>query len=222
MLKGFCMKKCLFATLSVLALLFALALIPLWMQFSTRRDIYRSGKNIPARYTAIVPGARIYSSGKPSAILRDRLDKAIQLYQIGKVERILCSGDHGTKRYDELNSMKQYLLSKGVDSTDIFLDHAGFNSYNTIVRARRVFAVTDAIVVTQKYHLPRMLYIAKRSGITADGYIADKRYYPKINRFRKREVAARIKSFFEVHLKLKPRFLGDPIPIHGSSRKSCD
>lgn len=199
-----------------------ISIVPFYMSFKMRKYIISDIMEVPGSYTALVPGAMVYGNGKPSPVLRDRLKSAIELYNKGIVKNILVSGDHGKKYYDEVNGMKKYLLKQGVDSLDLFLDHAGFNTYNTIVRAKKIFNVENVIITTQKYHLPRALYIARKKRINAYGYISDKRKYPLMKYYKRREYLARIKSFFEVKFFIRPKFLGKQIPITGNSKLSWD
>lgn len=198
------------------------SIIPFYISLRMNKFIISEISQVPKSYTALVPGAMVYGNGNPTPILRDRLRSALELYQKGIVKRILVSGDHGKKYYDEVNGMKKYLLKNGVDSSDLFLDHAGFNTYNTVIRAKKIFNVQNVIITTQKYHLPRALFIARKNKINAYGYISDKRKYPLIRHYKRREYLARIKSFFEVIFFIKPRFLGKKIPITGNSLLSWD
>lgn len=184
--------------------------------------IYEKTDSIPKCYTALVLGAFVYNNGNPSGILRDRLDKGIELYTKKKINRFLLSGDHGTFKYDEVNNMKEYLLNKGVSTKDIFLDHAGFDTYNSAVRAKEIFNVENVIIVTQEFHLARAVYIARKKGLNAFGAIADKLKYPSLPYLKKREWLARIKAFIEVVTNRDPKFLGPKIPITGDSRLSYD
>lgn len=184
--------------------------------------IFESKNRLPQKYCCIVLGAKVYKSGGLSVTLKDRVEKSLELYKSGKIKRFLLSGDHGRKNYDEVNNMKDYLVKKGVAEKDIFLDHAGFNTYNSMVRAKKVFQINNAIIVTQRFHLPRAVYIARKAGIDAYGYVADRRKYVahKFNVIR--EMLARVKSFFEVQSGVRPRYLGKKIPITGDSRLSYD
>lgn len=213
-----------FKILLVILILFSLFILtmPFLLGISMNKYIISNISDVPGSYTALVPGALVYNSGNPSPVLKDRLKSALDLYNKGIVKRILVSGDHGTKNYDEVNGMKRYLLRNGVDSSDIFLDHAGFNTYNSIVRAKKIFNVENMIITTQKYHLPRALFIARKKKINAYGYIADKRKYPLIRHYKRREYLARIKSYFEVKFFIPPKYLGKMIPITGDSRISWD
>lgn len=184
--------------------------------------IYKDIKNIPSAYTALVPGSLVYGDSSLSFIVKDRIDKAIELYKAGKVKRILVSGDHGTKRYDEVNCMKKFLKEQHIPEKDIFTDHADFDTYSSIIRAYKVFKASDLIIVSQEYHLFRALYIAHKKGLKANGIIADKRTYPGMRGFKIREYPANVKAFIYVLLNISPHFLGPVIPITGDSKKSYD
>ena len=186
---------------------------------STGAHIVTTPEQAPAAEVAIVLGARVYPDGTPSPMLADRLATAIELYKQGKVKKLLLSGDHGTATYDEVNVMLRYCLDRGVPDQDLFTDHAGFDTYDTMYRARDVFKVTDALVVTQDFHLPRAVYIARTLGLDATGVVADIQPYAGEWRFALREWPARVKAFFQLHVtKPGPRFLGPVIPIDGDGR----
>ncbi len=155
---------------------------------------------------ALVFGAGVHSNGTVSQVLADRLDTAIDLYVAGKVDRLLLSGDHGTPEYDEVDAMRVYVSSRGVPDRAIALDHAGFDTYSSVVRAHRVFGVDRAVLVSQSYHLPRALYIARAEGIDAQGVPADKRSYRGMLWFQLREVLSRSKAFVDVLIHRSPRF----------------
>lgn len=203
----------------LLGILMALSFL---IRSSSKPFIYQDAHKIPQAYTGLVLGARVYPSGRPSLILKDRLDAAILLYEQKKITRILLSGDHGQKHYDEVNHMKNYLLNQNIPGKDIFLDHAGFDTYNSLFRAREVFEVKDLIIITQTFHLSRALYIARGLGLTAYGFAADKRLYAKAAAYEIRELAARLKAFLELNFRAAPRFLGKRIPITGESKASWD
>lgn len=202
-----------------LSVLISADLAVIWISYGY---IHNDADDLTPAYTVLVPGARVYSDGRPSQILTDRLDKALELYKAGKVKRFLLSGDHGILQYDEVNHMKDYLLSAGVPLSDIFTDHAGFDTYNSITRAKEVFEVNTMIIVTQKFHLKRAVFIARMKGLTVQGYVADKRKYASMPLLFFREKAARIKAFWEVQINRKPRFYGNKIPIKGNSINSHD
>ena len=168
----------------------------------------------------LVLGAGLKADGTPNFMLQDRLDKGIELYKAGVAPKLLLSGDNGQVEYDEVNAMKKYALDAGVPSEDVFLDHAGFSTYESMYRARDIFLVKKAIIVTQKYHQYRSLYIAKGLGIEGYGIIAEPRTYGGQLKRDIREILARDKDFFMVILKPEPTYLGDTIPISGSGLPS--
>lgn len=171
----------------------------------------------------IVLGARVYSNGTVSPILADRLDAGIEAYESGFADKLLLSGDHGRKEYDEVNGMKAYVAERNLPQEDIFLDHAGFNTYDSIFRAKRIFKAKSILISTQAYHLKRAVYIARRIGLEAWGIPADRRDYPKMAYYELREKAARIKDFIKVNLlKSEPRYLGEDMPITGDGRMTWD
>ena len=155
-------------TISKLIVLFTVVLIAFLITVNfiivrkSREYLYDKVTDVPRCYTAIVLGAKVSQSGAPSDFLQDRLDAAIELYKNKKINRLLLSGDHGQHNYDEVNNMKNYLLKHGISTADIFLDHAGFDTYNSMVRAREIFQVDSAIIVSQRFHLSRAIYIARK------------------------------------------------------------
>lgn len=170
----------------------------------------------------LVLGAKVNSDGTLSHMLEDRTETGIELYESGAGKKILASGDHGTASYDEVNHMKQYAVDKGVDPEDVFLDHAGFSTYESMYRARDVFEVKSAVVVTQKYHLYRAIYNARQLGIEAYGVAADKRMYGKPIYNFVRESLARCKDFVMCIIEPEPTYLGEAVPISGSASASDD
>ena len=170
----------------------------------------------------LVPGALVYGT-TPSAMLQDRLDAAVEWYEAGCSDRILVSGDHGRDGYDEVNAMRAYLEEAGIPPERIFLDHAGFDTYDTLLRARDVFQVRSALIATQRFHLLRALYIADRLGVEAIGVETDRRAYGRESWYRIREYFARCKAFLDCEvLHSQPTFLGEPIPISGSGLATRD
>lgn len=164
----------------------------------------------------IVLGAGVRDDGTPSHMLEDRLLTAVELYNSGAAPKIIMSGDHGSKDYDEVNVMKEFAISHGVPSEDIFMDHAGFSTYESMYRARDIFEVRNAVIVTQEYHLYRALYVAEKLGIEAYGVSADLRSYRAQSYREAREAIARVKDFFYTIFKPEPTYLGDTIPVSGS------
>lgn len=177
-----------------------------------------------APYDAVlVLGAKVHSNERLSPILRDRVDCALRLYNVRLTDRILFSGDHGQDDYDEVNACKHYALDSGVALEDIFLDHAGFSTYESMYRARDVFEVKRVLIVTQRFHLSRAVYIARSMGLDAYGVPADARRYYGAAYNALREFFARPKDFLYVKLfQPTPTYLGDTIPISGSGLPSHD
>ena len=163
----------------------------------------------------IILGAGIVE-GKPSHMLEDRLLEGIKLYQNNISDKIIMSGDHGRKEYDEVNVMKNYAIQKGVPSENIFMDHAGFSTYESIYRARDIFKARKVVIVTQKYHLYRALYIENQLGIEAYGVGADPRQYVGKTYREMREILARNKDFIKCIFKPEPTYLGETIPVNGN------
>ena len=163
----------------------------------------------------LVLGALVRDGGKPSGILEDRLITGIQAYESGASDRLLMSGDHGQDDYDEVNAMKDYALEAGIPSENIFMDHAGFSTYESLYRARDIFQVKTVLIVTQEYHLYRALYVARALGLNAYGLTSDRGTYAGMARFEAREILARMKDFFYAIFQPLPTYLGDVIPITG-------
>jgi len=179
---------------------------------------------IPKADAILVLGAYVFPSGTVSTMLNDRLTEAYQLYEQGKADKILVSGDHGQVDYDEVNAMKKFLIDKGVPANNIFMDHAGFSTYESLYRARDIFQVKKVIVVTQEYHLMRAVFIARELGVEAYGVPSDLRDYGEVMiQYRFREVAARNKDFITAKFtRPQPAFLGEAIPMTGDGRATDD
>lgn len=163
----------------------------------------------------IVLGCGVWGD-TPTTLLSDRLDAAIALYRAGVAPKILMSGDHGRTDYDEVNVMRQYALDRGVPSVDIFMDHAGFSTYETMYRAQDIFGVRRAVVVTQKYHLYRALYDAAAFDIEAKGTVATGHEFAGQKRWEAREVLARVKDFIWCIFQPEPTYRGPKIDLKGS------
>ena len=164
----------------------------------------------------MVLGASVNSDGTPSPMLKDRLDTAIDLYRSGAAPKLLLSGDNGQVVYNEVQGMKNYATEAGVPEEDIFLDHAGFSTYESVYRAKYIFKVESLIVVTQTYHLYRALYGCERMGMTALGAASDQDTYSGQEMREIREVMARDKDLIKWVFKPEPTFLGEAIPISGN------
>lgn len=172
----------------------------------------------------IVLGAGVKSDGMPCDMLIDRLKIAIEVYNKAPNAKILLSGDHGSKTYNEVKAMKKYVMENSdIDESDIFLDHAGFSTYDTMYRAESIFKVESAIVITNKYHLPRALYIGNSRGIEVYGISSDIRNYMNIDSYKTREKLAQMKDFLYVNIfKPEPTYLGEEIPINSSDGRITD
>ena len=170
----------------------------------------------------LILGAGVWDDNQPSHMLSDRLDEGIALYKAGVAPKILMSGDHGRVDYDEVNVMKDYAVERGVPAEDIFMDHAGFSTYESMYRADYIFQVEKMIVVTQKYHMYRALYICDKMGIEAYGVNSDPREYAGQAARDVRECVARIKDVFTCMYKPEPTYLGDVIPIDGDGNATND
>ena len=167
----------------------------------------------------MVLGAGLWD-GEPSPMLRERLDFGLQVYDTGCTDRMLMSGDHGQEDYDEVNAMKAYAADYGVPSDNVFMDHAGFSTYESMYRARDVFDVEKMVIVTQSYHLYRAVYDARKLGIDAYGVKAEKLKYPLTNDVR--EAVARVKDFIWCIANPEPTYLGEEIPISAGGSLTDD
>ena len=184
--------------------------------------IYQTAETAPSKPVALVLGASVIGNKVMSSIFEDRVEVARQLYEQGKVGRILISGDHLQDNYDEVNIAKQYLLDHQVPPEIIFLDHAGIDTYDSLYRAKYIFKVQALLVVTQDFHLPRALYLARHFGLDVAGVSADLHKYANMNRIIIRESLARVKAYLDTLLRVKSRYLGTIIDINGDSRASWD
>jgi SanA protein len=210
-----------FSILIIFVLLLTLIINQLIIRKS-RPFILAKSTDLPQVQTALVLGAKVFNNGNLSDIFKDRLDTALELYNNKKVTKILVSGDHGTKEYDEVNAAKNYLLEKGVTPEDIFLDHAGFDTYDSLYRAKAIFEVKSLIITTQNFHLPRAVYLGNKMNIETYGLSADKHEYYGQTRNIIREWFARVKAWMNLALGSKPKYLGDKIPITGDGQLSWD
>ncbi len=160
-----------------------------------------------------VLGAGVLRDGSLSPILVDRVEAAIRLYVGHKVQKILVTGDNSSIYHNEVNPVRNYLLKNNIPDQDIFLDHAGFDTYSSMYRARDVFQVKSMIIVTQSFHLPRAVFLARALGIEAYGMNADNGNY-KISNYV-REIFADVKAVIDLVFHRSPKYLGDEIPITG-------
>ena len=218
------MKKVLIYGIIIIAILMIIVLgINLYVKASTNKQIL--GENDYTKLSdidcIIILGAGVWGD-KPSPILEDRLLEGIKLYQNNVSDKIIMSGDHGRESYDEVNIMKNYAIEKGIPSENIFMDHAGFSTYESIYRARDIFKAKKIVIVTQKYHLYRALYAANCLGLEAYGVGADPRQYSGATFRELREILARDKDFIKCIFKPKPTYFGDTIPVSGNGDVTND
>jgi vancomycin permeability regulator SanA len=206
------------AVLCFLSLMLAVALCVLSIntavKLSSKDRILSADDDRLVGYDCILVLGAGVRNGAPSDMLEDRLLVAIELYKSGEVaSKLLMSGDHGKADYDEVNVMKRFAIEQGVPSEDIFMDHAGFSTYESIYRAKHIFGAKKIIIVTQEYHLYRALYVAQRLGLEAYGVSSDIREYVGKTARDTREILARNKDFFMCIFKPKPTYLGDMISL---------
>ena len=170
----------------------------------------------------LVLGCYVFENGTPSAMLHDRLQRGVELYDLKAAPKLLMSGDHGRENYDEVDAMKQFAVDAGIPSEDVFMDHAGFSTYESVYRAKEIFQAKKILIVTQEYHLYRALYIAERFGLEAYGVSADYRTYVGQTMRDVREILARAKDWAICIIKPEPTFLGDIIPVSGDGNLTND
>ena len=189
----------------------------LYVIINARKQILKDdNKKIKNIDCLLVLGAGIINNERPTLMLKDRLDKSIELYKKGLAKKIIMSGDHGKVNHDEVGIMKKYAIEKGVPSEDIFMDHAGFCTYDSIYRAKEIFDAKKIIIVTQKYHLYRSIFIANYLGLESYGIKSDARICTKMPYHIVREILARIKNLIRCLTKSKPKYLGEKILLNQS------
>jgi SanA protein len=204
----------------VAALVAVVGIANAYVLLSTNGESTGDVADVPSAQVAIVPGALVRPDGKMSSMLADRVRGAIALWRAGKVDKILVSGDHHTWAYDEPDTMRKALVKAGIPPRDVFEDHAGFNTWATMVRAKSIFTAHSVVVATQGFHMSRALYLADAAGLDATGLITD--YHPYGVQGAKsdvREVLSRVKAVADVTLDA-PAMAGPKIPISGDGRAS--
>lgn len=207
--------------ISMIVILFIIFIILLGINFfvvaTTSKKILtqEQAKELEDVDCILILGAGIWGEN-PSPMLEDRLLQGIALYQDGVSNKIIMSGDHGKEDYDEVNVMKRFAIEKDVKSEDIFMDHAGFSTYDSMYRAKDIFKAKKIIVVTQKYHIYRALYVAEQLGLEAYGVNSDPRTYAGQTMRDLREILARDKDWLKCIIKPNPTYLGDTIPVSGN------
>lgn len=200
----------------LLVLTFGLILIwglSVYIFQATNSRTFDTIESLPAAHTVIILGASVYSDGTLSPILQDRVDTGLKLYRNGKVKRFLLSGDNRSEDYDEVNAMRNYLVDLGVPHSHIFIDPAGIDTYDSMYRSNAIFEVPSAIVVTQQFHLPRTLFIAKNLGLSYRGYPAESNNYKTEDHLKRREKLANFKALYEIISNQIPAAMGEKIPV---------
>ena len=170
----------------------------------------------------VVLGAAVREGGKPSDMLRDRLEVGNELYFAGLSDKILMSGDHMSKDYDEVGNMKKYATEAGIPGQCIYLDHAGLSTYDSMWRLCHIYGAKKVLIVTQSYHLPRALYLAKSFGMDAFGISADLRPYRNQLYRDVREILARSKDVMLAIAKPDATYVGDPISLDDDGNMTND
>lgn len=199
-----------FAAAALLAV-FVLWIVPAVLIAETASRTYRTVLTVPPKPVAVVLGAMVFPDGSLSPVLQGRVEAAIDLYRAGKVKIMLMSGDNGAANYNEPTAMKRYAVENGVPAKDIIRDYAGLHTYDTCYRARSVFGITSAVFVTQAFHLPRTLTLAKAMGIDAVGFVAPDNSTPnEIAAYTLRERVATLGAMVDLALHRKPKFPGPP------------
>lgn len=188
-------------------------LIPIVIRVLVSPYLYSSEASLPVAEVAIVLGASVQGN-EPSPILAERANAAIQLFEDGKVSKILVTGDNATTKYDEVNPVQRYLLAAGIPPQDIFLDHAGFDTYSSMYRAKSVFDASSVVIVTQDFHLPRAVFTARMLGLQAYGYDAGQGSIWDYAR----EIPASVKALWDIATRRMPEYLGTPYPLTGDGQ----
>ena len=220
LLKKINFKKIITALFIMFAICFVCVFgIDFFVRTTTKKQIT---DNPDETYNCILVLGAGVKNNQPSPMLKDRLDFAIDLYKKGIAPKIIMSGDHGQDDYDEVNIMKTYATENGVPSEDVFMDHAGFSTYESLYRAKDVFLAEKIVIVTQEYHLYRALYIAKSLGLNAIGVPSDPRLYAGQTYRNLREILARDKDFFYCIFKPEPKYLGPSISVSGNGNQTND
>lgn len=208
--------------LAALFLLFAVINIIVLLSAQSRIVDIEEAKALGSFDCILVLGAGVWRNNRPSHVLEDRLKIGIEAYCAGVSDKLLMSGDHGRNNYDEVNVMKSFAMDCGIPSENIFMDHAGFSTYESMYRARDVFSAHRVLIVTQKFHMYRVLYIANALGLEAYGLTSDLREYTNATYSQLRESLARVKDFFMVIFKPLPTYLGEVLPVNGNGNVTND
>ncbi len=200
----FTLKTCFFLCLGVVVL-------NVFIYVATKNYIYDTPEEAPLVGVVLIPGAALLASGDLSPIFIDRVSIALELYETKKVSKILVSGDNSTDSHNEVVPVQNYLIENGVPEEDIYLDYAGFDTYSSMYRAREIFEIESILIATQSFHLPRAVFIGRSLGIESYGVNADEGNI--LFRNYVREVFANVKAVLSIMFRIKPKYLGDKIPI---------
>lgn len=206
---------------ALILLVVACLSVAMWLRvrWAAHQRVYANAAEVPATQPplpiALVLGAGVWADNTPSPVLYDRLATAVELYKLKRVSKLLMTGDNSYQDYNEPEVMRQTALAMGVPDTDIVLDFAGRRTYDSCYRAREIFGVTQAVIVTQNFHLPRTLYLCRELGIDSVGVVADRRVYERGSRLRwaVRENLAQVGAWWDINLLQPTPILGEKIPI---------
>jgi len=211
--------------IGILVLICIVIMINIYIVSYSEDKVFTNVEELSQKQTIIILGCLVRGNDL-SMVLEDRVMSGMRIFNSEKGQKLLLSGDHGRIEYDEVNSMKEYIQSnyKNVEDDVIFMDHAGFDTYDSLYRAKEIFDVESAIIVTQDFHVYRSVYIANKMGIDAVGFsVNEEKYSNKLKqRWAFREKLSRVKAYFDVVLKSKPKYLGEKIPITGDGRITWD
>lgn len=208
-------------TFAVLLVLLILTVFNISLNYTYSSRILPNTESLEFMQAVIIPGASVLKNKKPSPVLLERLQKGIEIYKSGKSAKLLLSGDNAQRYYDEVNVMRDYCLQRGVKAEDIFLDHAGLRTFDTIYRTRYVYAAKNIVVVSQKLFLPRALFLADHLGINAFGIPTDTSNYEPSYTEMLREFIARYKAILDIYvLSSEPKYMGKKHPITGDGQST--
>lgn len=191
----------------------------LWIRYHYETQLFYKAVEVPITKAGLVLGASVKRNSIPSEVLRQRLEAANALYQSGRIQKLILSGDNTRPYYDEVNVMKKYMLKKGIPPKDIFLDHNGIRTFDSLYRARHKFGCQKLVIISQAFHLPRALFIASHLGIKAYGFSADSSVESKDKFLMLRENFARGLAILDIYVyKRNPPPVGDPVDLDQDGR----
>ena len=211
-----------FLSISLIVITTIILSINVYMFLTTKSNIQKIDEIKDTDIDCIIILGAGVRENSPTPMLEDRVLTGRDIYNKNKTNKIIVSGDHGRKEYDEVNVMKNYLINEDIPDENIFMDHAGFSTYDSIYRAKEIFKAKKIIIVTQDYHQYRALYIAKKLNLEAYGVTANKREYQFQLKRDIREIIARVKDFIKCIFKPEPKYLGEAIPLEGNGNKTND